>query len=517
MPRKYCFVMFALLFISLPLPANSQAGAISQSIIITPENAHEVTLLAAVWHTSQYLTGSSEVKHRFSPDGSLLVTFDTGAYGSVVRIWNTETLTETNELVTSSDFSIDDIIVSPNNQQLLMQNNFFGFQWWDLATGKRIATIGRWTDDIRYSPDSRSIVTFSETTLSFWDASNGQIQNSFNFTSPSFGFFKRIAFSSDSRYVAVAADKEVLVWDVKNAKPVATLHGLQNTDYVSFSPDNTHIIAANFVKNLSDSSHIGIWDLSDSAQGRIFTAKIANASANGSIGLIQNDTGTEIIDLTTGNISAHTQEEVCYRIGSRTRNSNSLSPDGRTMVSCDGSDLKFIDTSTGTIRAKTSTKNDFHFLMFSPDSKLLATVVPFNGYSLSQCRLQLWDVQTGSELLNTPSLCENVTFSPDGSTITSMSLYGKSVLVLGIPDSIRPAYRSVPATVVPKVIAVRAKPSLNAETTGHISGQIVVSGIDPSGKFYYMESYGGGWINAGSSYVSLGDFSTKDQLHVREP
>ena len=137
----------------------------------------------------------------------------------------------------------------------------------------------------------------------------------------------------------------------------------------------------------------------------------------------------------------------------------------------------------------------------------------------AQCRLQLWDVQTGAELLNSPSLCEAFTISPDGSTITSMSLYGESILVLGIPDSNRSAFMSVPVRVIPSTIAVRAKPSLDAEITGYLSKQreIVISGIDPSGKFYYMESYGGGWISTAAGYVDLGVFSTKDQIHVKEP
>ncbi len=505
----------SMLLICFSVYSNGQAKVTSQNLKITSENAHQVRLLATLPLPLHHVTG---IRYRFSPDSSLLITYQNDESDQVIRVWNTATLALQNELHLDPNEWIEDAVMSPDNHQLLLFSTvaIFGFQWWDLVNNKQIAAVAQSYNDARFSSDSRYIAVLYKTSLQLLDSSNGQLLKSFNLSSPSDSTFGRITFSSDGRYIAASTNKAVLIWNIETDELVATLEGLRNPNYVSFSSDNTHLIAANIVAGYGYFSKVGAWDLSNTAKGHIFTSKIAHASKNGRIALIQNDDTTDIIDLMTGETNARVQEKACYSLGNWSK--DSLSPDGRTMASCDASGFKFIDTATGTTRAKTSITGEFYpwILTFSPDSKLVVTVVPFDGSSMAYCRLQLWDVQTGEEVLNTPSPCQDITFSSDGSTIASLSFSGASVLILGIPDNNREAYVSVPAVIIPSVIAVRAKPSIDAEVTGYISGEIVISGIDPSGRFYYMGSNGGGWISAATGYVDLGGFSSKDQIHVRE-
>jgi hypothetical protein len=321
----------------------------------------------------------------------------------------------------------------------------------------------------------------------------------------------KYTFSPDSSLLVTftnnhgrASNDVIRVWNTASLTLQNELHLERDfgTYDITVSPDNRQLTL------LGGLSVFQNFDLSNPEQA---------ASTNNSTSFTQNNNRSEVIVATAVNITTLLQQEGCYTSGNFTM--NTLSPDGLTKIACDGSKLKLIDVKTAKVRAAVPMPYPYGpwLLQFSPDNKLLATVLPFEGMDSYQCHLQLWDVQSGAELLNTPFRCDAITFSPDGSLITSQLSYDGSVLVLGIPDNNRSSYMSVPARIVPSVIAVRAKPLFSAETTGYVSGGIVVSGVDPSGKFYYMESYGGGWINADSSYVSLGVFATKDQLHIRKP
>lgn len=318
----------------------------------------------------------------------------------------------------------------------------------------------------------------------------------------------KYTFSPDSSLLVTyiynngrASDYVIRVWDSASLTLQKELHidGEYYIDDLGVSLDNRHITL------FSQYSGYQNLDLSNSEQ---------STGTNNSTGLIQYDNR---IVATAVDFNTLIQQEGCYTSGNFTM--NTLSPDGLTKIACDGSKLKLIDVKTAKVRAEVPMPYPYGpwLLQFSPDNRLLGTLLPFEGMDSFQCHLQLWDVQSGVELVNTPFRCDAITFSPDGSLITSKVRGDGSVLVLGIPDNNRSSYMSVPARIVPSVIAVRAKPLFSAETTGYVSGGIVVSAVDPSGKFYYMESYGGGWINADSNYVDLGVFSTKAKLRIREP
>jgi len=95
-----------------------------------------------------------------------------------------------------------------------------------------------------------------------------------------------------------------------------------------------------------------------------------------------------------------------------------FSPDGNTLASVAGTEVKLWDALTGKEAAAKGGVGDVHCLAFGPDSQTLASARADN-------RIQLWDVKTGQfKLWGVRHSVESLVFSADGKTLTGTNAGG---------------------------------------------------------------------------------------------
>jgi WD40 repeat protein len=96
---------------------------------------------------------------------------------------------------------------------------------------------------VRFSPDSRSLLTFGTDTNSVrvWDAASGQLRHELKHQ----GKCHDVQFSPDGRLVATTAfDNRVCVWELATGAQLASLEHPDWTYTAPFSPDGRHLLTA---------------------------------------------------------------------------------------------------------------------------------------------------------------------------------------------------------------------------------------------------------------------------------
>ena len=204
-----------------------------------------------LWNTStgqhKWLTehtGSGETVV-YSPDGS---TIATGNYGEVF-LWDTSTGERKMTLLGHPDY-IEEIVFSPDGRTIATRG--YGdeeVRLWDATTAEHKATLeGLFdifddVDNITFSPDSKAIVTSCirsfegksyDTTVRLWDAATGEHKNIL--TGDNF------VFSPDGKTIATWSYEEVHLWDAVTGKHKITLTGhTGNIHNLVYSPDGSTI------------------------------------------------------------------------------------------------------------------------------------------------------------------------------------------------------------------------------------------------------------------------------------
>jgi WD40 repeat protein len=230
---------------------------------------------------------------------------------------------------------------------------------------------------LAFSPDGKLLATcawdptikFAEkTAIKLWDVSTGQV------TATLKGHIARatcLAFSPDGKTLASGCEDEIIslkLWDVSTGKVTTTLAGHRGSVMaLAFNQDGTTLISG------SSDRTFKLWDMAT------YKNVVTRSSEGG------------------------------WGVGSL-----SLSPDGRTLALASGYVRLF---SMGGGRGRQLGSGYARSVAFSPDGKTVA--------SISQKGLELWDVDTGKNLLTVGSLIltatsrvnsvvECIAFSPDG-------------------------------------------------------------------------------------------------------
>jgi WD40 repeat protein len=140
----------------------------------------------------------------------------------------------------------------------------------DARTGERLRTLadskdnrgGRW-GEARFSPDGRVVVgqRGGDRTLWFWDAATGDRLGSFVNTHPISSWQSELAFSPDSKRLALTSDRVVQVVDVATRTGREVLRGHEATvTALEFSPDGTRLLTG------SEDKTAALWEV---ATGRL--------------------------------------------------------------------------------------------------------------------------------------------------------------------------------------------------------------------------------------------------------
>jgi WD40 repeat protein len=157
---------------------------------------------------------------------------------------------------------------------------------YDAGTGARVRTLAaapdgamfssagaaRW-DATLFSPDGRTIVGQADGApeLWFWDAATGAVLGSYRVPVTHNVWQPRLAFTPDSRRLAVAVDRVVLVVDVASRSGRVVLHGHEaRVLALAASPDGSRLLTG------SEDRTAALWEV---ATGRLVTVFRGHAGA----------------------------------------------------------------------------------------------------------------------------------------------------------------------------------------------------------------------------------------------
>jgi eukaryotic-like serine/threonine-protein kinase len=316
----------------------------------------------------------------FSPDGKHLASV---GYGKTVIVRDSHTGDEVFSITgskTDEKSHVEKIAYSPDGKQLAAIGNYVPVRVLDAQTGQMLFSIPNihWYS-MAFSPDGNRLVGGSP--VKVWDTQTGQQVLTLKGNS---GF--SVAVSPDGKrlascWPAAGNDYRVKFWDAQTGEELLTCKGRHKaqTTRMRFSPDG---------KRLASSAHdnlVFVWDA---------------------------QTGDEILSL-TGHTGAVWNVEFNHD-GTRLA---STSNDGTVRV-WDVSPKPSTSTFSGTGRGPSN-------VAFSPDGKRLASAsFDNNDKDNNDNTVNVWDVQTGEELLSLKGLTDvvfSVAFSPDGKRLATGS------------------------------------------------------------------------------------------------
>ena len=139
---------------------------------------------------------------------------------------------------------------------------------WDLATGKELALPelqgdlyygGRGVADMAFSPDSRSLAVANCGHVEIYDVATGKKQASLEGDS---SLVRTVAFSADGKLLATGGeDKTIKIWDLARQQVKITLKGHQlPLSALAFSPDGKLLAAGEFAA-YGVTGEVTLWDL----------------------------------------------------------------------------------------------------------------------------------------------------------------------------------------------------------------------------------------------------------------
>jgi WD40 repeat protein len=230
------------------------------------------------------LRGQYEVEFSTNPSrASDLAYRYTGQPVSLVTVWDTQT---GEQLWATPPANINQERLrprfSPDGQTVLDRTDRTDeLALYDADTGKRVRTLaipnvaaavmtsqgplGPQWNAVEFSPDGRVVVgvSYNHADLWFWDPATGKLLGVCRSTDGVPMWNTRLAFSPDSKRLAVIAGRVVHVVDVSTRTMLHILHGHEaNVTALAFSPDGTKLLTG------SEDKTAALWDVES---GRLVT------------------------------------------------------------------------------------------------------------------------------------------------------------------------------------------------------------------------------------------------------
>jgi WD40 repeat protein len=359
------------------------------------------------------LKGHTSVVHfvRFTPDGQTLVS------GSLTeaKFWDVTTGTELRTLKEQSDRYSSCIALSGDGQRLAIGGDSGIIELWDATNGTKLAAFrtGVRIAHLDFSAYGGMLAgTTFDGTIKLWSSITGAEIGTIK-TGPVTAAASLVAFSPDGQtLVSGGIGESTILWDTGSGHKRCALNE-RDLFAVAFSPDGKMLASGNFNHTIT------LWDPTTGTQlrtliGHADTIHFAALNPDGlKLATASGDNTIKLWDLSSNEnvqtLKGH--DDVVLSLA--------FSPDGKTLASESGdSAIKLWDVVVGTEKYNLSVGVGAFSLevVFSPDSKMVASGGPGDT-------IELWDVATGKKrrTLSTHPNVTSIVFSPNSKTLASAS------------------------------------------------------------------------------------------------
>ena len=340
---------------------------------------------------------------------------------------------------------------------------------------------------IAYSPDGKILATAGDdASIIFWDVKAGRVLRTIATQAKE---ISSLAYSPDGRYLASGGDdQELKVWNADTGAEVRTISEVNGTQ-VAFSRDSKSVagMTEGFIK---------FWSVASGDEVKSFAGKAPFAlSTDGKTFAAKYEEGVTVRDFATG--------DERYRVASPDKHSLlalALSPDGKLLAVASGLPpqglsfsigftnhvVRLFNAETGSLlRSPDKEVENVNGLLFSPDSRLLATAHGFEGLlSSSNGRVKLWDAATGREL-HTFEGYENavtsIAFSPNSPFLTSGSGGGLSFGEIKVWNVVTGKQAGSLSGHASSVFSIDISPDGRTLASAHVDLPVGLHGSDSAG------------------------------------
>ena len=394
-----------------------------ESLAFTPDGSKIVTVGqnngSSIWEvkTGRMIrvfkrAASNDMSVAISPDGQLAVT---GGPAKKARVWNLETGENLRDL-DGHIAAIEAAAFSPNGRQFVTASEVGEIKFWNLSPKPfkmELAANVQGEQCLAFSPDGQKLaIGNSAGTIQIWEVRSGKKTGETAKQTQAWPGQSQVwslaFFPSGRQLVAGGTDGSVKIWDAETFQLRRTFKGHRYfTGSVAVSSDGSRIVSAAYdgtaiVWNAESGKICYQWEQKGHAEGVAIAPdgqRFASACSEAPLKIFGWEDGKELLALP----GAH--------------GPIAFSPDGNLLAiySRDRKHVyQVIDPANGRpIFSFSGPLANIRSLGFSPDGHRI-----LSGGSTAQ----LWDSQTGRELLSIPNhVSGNAAFSPDGNTIAVAS------------------------------------------------------------------------------------------------
>ena len=339
----------------------------------------------------------------FIQNGSLIIAKD----GNSVRTWDVNTGTAKKVLASGLE-EFAHFAISPDERLLAIRMADQSVRIRSASTGKGLAAItghSGLVTDLRFSPDSRSLITGStDGTAKTWDVRTGK--NLLTLTHS--GKIFDVAFSPDGETIATGStDETVKVWNAAKGHHLATLKGhVDGLQAVAFSPDGRRLASGG-----GDHS-AKIWNLPIGEPRGILRGH------GKSIALRFSRDGKTIFsagDDATTRLWSTIEERLKGNLDDA--GVLEVSPDGKEVAIAGAKAIRIWSLSTGKVRQTIPVAEPATVIAYSNDGRLLI----FGRWGDS--KVQVWSTESGRQVCSFDAHKSGpsyIFFTKDGKTVSTL-------------------------------------------------------------------------------------------------